>query len=855
MMILKVIPAGMVTRETLLATVLTVVMITAAGCAGWGTDGPADGSDDAGDDASDDLEEADGEAQADEGDGGGGEDSSGDGSTDSSDSDGDKSDSSESGDGVDRKDDETSKSSTSADSTDSDTSSEKSKSKDKEKDTTGGDSDEKTDETSETGDGDSSDSSDKGDTDSDSDSDDTDSDSDDSEPETHTLTVTVRGPGPDDPVEGMEIEVVTYDGGGESEHVATATTNENGQVTFELENGSYELLPAVDESDELTDFGTHLVGIDGEDEEYQMRLPGAPDGDDDDQVSEPERTLTITVVDEKGEPVSGAAVHGAGPVLSNGVAHEPAGETNEDGVVTLTAYDGEYDIEVQHHGPTVNETVTVDGDTETTITVAQDTDGHTLTVTVTDPNGDPVVNGDVHIVTPDGGEDVASGTTDENGQVTFDLENGDYEVAVSAPDQELHQPSDRRFVTIDDGDEEFSVQLQSSGDDDDKSDTATGIVRVVDQDGEPVEGEPVILSPPGTVEEDQKETRHTDENGEVVIELGAGDPSDAVMYGVEVRDQEQSLGIMSDEHHGVQEVTFNVGTDSDEPNYTATGKITVVDQNGDPVPDEPVTIEFEDGSTEEYQTDENGEVVLEFPKDSADEITTVTATVRGESESMVIETDDEHGVQELTFNVEPQVDSATGVIRVVDDDGEPIEGERVTITPPGTVRESDKEQRVTGENGEVRIELLAGEPTDVVMFTAEVRGEEKTLGIMSDEHTGVQEVEFNPTDRMYKFATVIQVVDENGEPVEGVEVEARHGMLGDDPANDWEVVGETDGSGEVVLVGGSSEPDDVIAQEVRVGDQTITTHLEYERQVEQIEIETNEDEKQNIENGHELVAV
>lgn len=63
----------------------------------------------------------------------------------------------------------------------------------------------------------------------------------------------------------------------------------------------------------------------------------------------------------------------------------------------------------------------------------------------------------------------------------------------------------------------------------------------------------MCFSPPGTVEDKAKETRHTDENGEIVIELSAGDSTDIVMYCVEVRDQKKTLGILVDEYEGVQE--------------------------------------------------------------------------------------------------------------------------------------------------------------------------------------------------------------------------------------------------------------------------------------------------------------
>lgn len=112
----------------------------------------------------------------------------------------------------------------------------------------------------------------------------------------------------------------------------------------------------------------------------------------------------------------------------------------------------------------------------------------------------------------------------------------------------------------DDGDDD-----DGSDDDDDEDDrTATGIVTVIDQDGEPVEGEPVEIWPPGTVEQEATETRETNADGEVVIELLAGDPTDVAMHRIVVREQEQRLGIMSDEHQGIQEVVFEVNTEADE---------------------------------------------------------------------------------------------------------------------------------------------------------------------------------------------------------------------------------------------------------------------------------------------------
>lgn len=343
------------------------------------------------------------------------------------------------------------------------------------------------------------------------------------------------------------------------------------------------------------------------------------DADDDeytDTVEETERTLTVTVVDAEGNPIEGASVHATGPVLSTGIAHEPSGETGEDGTVTLTAYDGEYGVEARYDGTTTDtKTVVVDGDTETTVELdssppehedgdesetdtgtdnesdsPDEPDTYSLTVEViVGQENEPVAGLPVELVTYDGGEPVAEGTTGEDGTVTFEVPSGDYEILPDTSDSE-YTDYGTHPVSVVESDEEYTLRLshtpdepangEDDADDDSENeneseneseydDPATGIVRVVDQDGEPVEGEEVILKPPGAVEPESYEHRTTDENGEVRIELLAGEPEDVVLFGVEVRGEEQTLGIMSDEHVGVQEVIFEVTTDGDDENEAA----------------------------------------------------------------------------------------------------------------------------------------------------------------------------------------------------------------------------------------------------------------------------------------------
>ena len=98
------------------------------------------------------------------------------------------------------------------------------------------------------------------------------------------------------------------------------------------------------------------------------------------------------------------------------------------------------------------------------------TDGdetHTLTVTVTDEGGDPLSNADVDAVTYDGGAEAGSATTDEDGVVELELEDGSYEITVSHEDYVGYE---RELVDIDGTDKELpvtvSLPLADDADDD-----------------------------------------------------------------------------------------------------------------------------------------------------------------------------------------------------------------------------------------------------------------------------------------------------------------------------------------------------------------------------------------------------
>ncbi|MFC7008588.1 carboxypeptidase-like regulatory domain-containing protein [Halalkalicoccus salilacus] len=121
---------------------------------------------------------------------------------------------------------------------------------------------------------------------------------------------------------------------------------------------------------------------------------------------------------------------------------------------------------------------------------SEESETHHLTVTVTSPEGHAVDNADVSIVTYDGGADVADATTAGNGQATFDVKEGAYEVLVSH--DQFDQSPANRIVMVDE-DTDFEARLENPGGMYEYSMT----IQVVDQDGNPISNELVRIGTPG----------------------------------------------------------------------------------------------------------------------------------------------------------------------------------------------------------------------------------------------------------------------------------------------------------------------------------------------------------------------
>lgn len=247
---------------------------------------------------------------------------------------------------------------------------------------------------------------------------------------------------------------------------------------------------------------------------------------------------------------------------------------------------------------------------------SEEPETHHLTVTVTSPEGHPVENAEVSIVTYDGGADIADATTADNGQATFDVKEGAYEVLVSH--DQFDQSPANRIVMVDE-DTDFEVRLENPGGMYEYSMT----IQVVDQDGTPIPNELVRIGTPG----EERENYLTDENGEATISFQNSAETDAIQKTIEVRGQEYPAHITMGEQR--KEITAQ--------GERETHQVKVHTGEENPVGGVDVTIERWDGATTTKTTDEEGTASFEvYPGEY-----TITSEYDGDThtETVTVEND------------------------------------------------------------------------------------------------------------------------------------------------------------------------------------------------------------------------
>lgn len=325
-----------------------------------------------------------------------------------------------------------------------------------------------------------------------------------------------------------------------------------------------------------------------------------------------------------------------------------------------------------------------------------DTQGetHNLTVEVYDSDGNPVEGADVSVTVYDSGAPVDEGTTDENGQVTFEVPDRDYEVMVSGTEDA--QETTDRGASVDGEDTTHVVNLIETGN---NMYSYSATVQVVDEEDNPVANEQVeVASPPG----EEPEEYTTDENGEFTIEFENSSETDVVQHEVVVRDTTETIHVEQGEQH--EQIT--VSTDDERETHT----LTVTAGEVYPVEGVDVTIErHADGATTTKTTDEEGQTTFNvYPGDY-----TVTGEYNDETYSQEVTVEEDSRVL-LDVPLEAP-DEVETTLKVVDQNGDPVEGvtvEAMTSIPPYGA-DVYIQSEPTDENGEVTVTAHAGQSSSI----------------------------------------------------------------------------------------------------------------------------------------------
>lgn len=180
--------------------------------------------------------------------------------------------------------------------------------------------------------------------------------------ETHTLTVFVVDHD-GDPVDNATVEVET------TNRTAAQDVDENGEATFQVENGEYAVSADADGYEDAT----ADVEIAGDDEVLELALEGEPaDGD---ATDEDEHLLTVIVENDDGDPIEGATVELEGVNPFGLFGYDEKAETDEDGEATFAVEDGEYELSAEADGyEDVTADVEIAGDDETIVLTLENED-------------------------------------------------------------------------------------------------------------------------------------------------------------------------------------------------------------------------------------------------------------------------------------------------------------------------------------------------------------------------------------------------------------------------------------------------------------------------------------------------
>lgn len=520
-------------------------------------------------------------------------------------------------------------------------------------------------------------------------------------------------------------------------------------------------------------------------------VAGVGVGAADEHEEEPDDGLFIIVSDEEGDALAADIT-----ILQDGdVVEQGTTDGSGDGLYYEEFPSGEYTIEAE----------TDDGSDSITVTVEEgEFDQAVLTVFVNnlfvstiDAEGEPVST-DVSVL--DDGTEIASGTSDSDGEIAFDVSEGEYVLEATIGGETVTES-----VEITDTNEITGAVISADSDGTGDGETRVLVV-LVDGDGELIEGHVEITDGDGNVLVDETV------NGELELDVEPGEYT--VEATVDGETQEETVTVSDGE---TESPTFGFA-DEEEVEPDENLFVNPIDEEGEVVSSEVEVLQ--DGEVIASATVTNddvgfevnpGEYTVSVVTEDGEEYTE-TVTLGDEMEVVAVEVFDESISGDIGFNT---------AVALSDTDGEQISGE-VTVIQGGEVIDSETVE--AGEQAEFDLEsgeyvfeaetdegtvtktasIDAGEINDVLLIEGEGEriltvelvdgdGESITGEVTVDGETQTGEVvEFGVEDGEY----TIEAAVDGQTTTESVEID------GQDETATLEIEGVDDGSFTIAYIAG-----------------------------------------------------
>lgn len=345
--------------------------------------------------------------------------------------------------------------------------------------------------------------------------------------------------------------------------------------------------------------------------------------------------------------------------------------------------------------------------------------------------------------------DETGATENSDSQTDTDSSEGDSDDTGTAPESD--ESDSDSSDSPDESDGEGSSDEDDSQDDTEEDEYEYSLtVTVLEENGDPVEGESVYIGNAHTLGDEEEYV--TDENGEIHFSYTGPTENEYQDFNIIVNGQETVATV----YEGQNEETIQLG---DTSMYLYSATVQVVDEDGNPIPNELVEIGTPGEGLNEYTTNEDGVVVIRFENSAPGDAVEQEVQVRGESHYIHVERglqteritvgDEERETHELTVHAGEQVG---------------VEGVDVTIER----WDGATTTKTTDEDGTATFDVYAGAYT---VTGVDPRGEEQSVDVTVPDQQEVllDSMAYPAPDEV---ETTLTVVDQNGDPVEGVTVEA-----------------------------------------------------------------------------------